>query len=91
MNNDKIYIQADGCLLEQMDEDCLLFNPQTAATLHLNPASALVWRLCDGKRTAAQLIAELAEQFPGQAEQIPADVAAALEQLQRLGVIKQKD
>lgn len=91
MNTDKVYIQTPGCLLEQMDEDSLLFNPETATTLHLNPSSALVWQLCDGERSMAQLIAELAAQFPGQAVQIPDDVAAAVDELQRQGAIKPKD
>jgi len=91
MNKDKIYIQAEGCLLEQMDEDSLLFNPHTSSTLHLNSSSALVWTLCDGTRSVTQLISELRDQFPGQAGQIADDVNATLSELKELGVIRERD
>lgn len=87
VNKDKIYIQVENCLLEQMDEDSLLFNPQTGTTLHLNPPSAMVWQMCDGGRSVEQLIADLTEAFPEQAKQIPDDVATALAELQNRGVI----
>ena len=87
VKEDKVYIQVENCLLEKMDDDSLLFNPKTGTTLRLNPSSAMVWHMCDGGRSVAQLIADLTESFPEQAKQIPDDVAKALQELWYRGVI----
>ena len=49
--------------------------------LAANPAAVAVLRLCDGHRTIAAVIAELAEQFAGDRERIEKDVVALLREL----------
>lgn len=86
MNNEHYY-QVENCLLEKMDDDTLLYNPSTTATLHLNASSALVWELCTGENSVQQIIDLLQSSFPEQAEQIAGDVPLALKELLAKGVL----
>lgn len=78
MNLQDIYKQVDDALLEDMDGELLLYHPPTAITLHLNGPSAIVWQLCDGKRSCADIIQMVKEAYPEQAEQIEGDVLKAV-------------
>ena len=86
-----VFTQTAGCLLEHMDDDSLLFNPHTGATLHLNSPSALIWQLCDGSRNVGELIAVLDDEFPAQAAQIAEDVETAILEMQQQGVLSETE
>jgi len=88
MNLQNLYRQVPECLLEDMGDDALLFNPGNATTLHLNGPSRIVWGLCNGKNSAVEMITALQETFPDQAEQIEADVIAVLKELIENDVIE---
>jgi hypothetical protein len=66
--------------LEEIDGELLLFHPGKAQILYCNETASLVWQLCDGKQTVAEIIALLAEAFPEAADSIPDDVEAVLKQ-----------
>lgn len=87
MTDDTVFTQLDTVLVERMDDDMLLYNPATAATLHLNNSSALVWQLCDGQRSLAQIIEALRESYPEHAGQIRDDVVAAVTEMHEHGVL----
>lgn len=88
MNISEIYKQSEDCLLEDMDGEILLYDPTSAITLHLNGPSAIVWQLCDGQRTAQDIIQEVQEAFPGQAEQIGEDIKNVIKDLSGRSVLK---
>jgi len=73
-----IYNKVAECLLEDMDGEMLLYNPNSATTLHFNESSALVWQLCDGEKSVQDIIDLLCEAYPEQAEQIEGDVVSAI-------------
>jgi hypothetical protein len=81
MKNSAVYQQNKNCLLEDMDGELLLYNPSSAVTLHLNGPSAIVWQLCDGERSAAQIIELVQQNYPEQAAQIAADVTSVIDDL----------
>ena len=84
---DQIFSQAQNCLLEEIDDEVLLYNPENMLTLHLNQSSALVWHLLDGKTRVSELIHILQQQFPESHSQIEKDVMDVLEKMQGNGVI----
>ena len=87
MSNSEIYIHADDCLIEDMDGESLLYHPGTTTTLHLNQPSLLVWNLCDGKNSVAEVINILQQAFPDQNEQIAEDVVAVIAELSEKKVL----
>ena len=78
MDKSNIYKQVEECLLEDMDGELLLYNPINATTLHLNGPSAIVWKLCDGESSVAQIIATVVDAYPEQSDQIEEDIVAVI-------------
>ena len=81
MKEADIFKQNKNCLLEDMDGELLLYNPASAVTLHLNGPSAIVWQLCNGERSAAEIIELVQDAYPDQDEQIKQDVGNVIDDL----------
>ena len=76
-----------GVDIEDTGEEILVYIKQNDSTYYLNGTAALVWRLCDGQRTAADISQLLAEAYP-QGESVDQDVIEALKRLTVLGVVE---
>lgn len=74
--------------LAHVDGENLLAHPATTTTLYLNETASLVWQLCDGQRTNAEIAVLLADAFPQAGATIPEDVDATLERLREHGAIE---
>jgi coenzyme PQQ biosynthesis protein PqqD len=73
---------------EIMDGELVIFNPVSERVLHSNDSGALIWQLCDGQRSVADIIRLLAEAYPDSAGQIQADVRATLQTFAENGVVE---
>lgn len=82
--------QNTGYMLEELDGELLLYHLDQTTTVYLNNSAALVWHLCDGTRTIADIISLLQAEFPDAANEITADVEDAVEQLQQAGALSLK-
>ncbi|MEM7193437.1 MAG: PqqD family protein [Pseudomonadota bacterium] len=58
-------------LVRQSDDHGIFINEQTI----------IIWQLCDGKRSIAEIIEVLCESYPNAKESIPADVEATIARL----------
>jgi len=65
----------------------LLVNPDTAAAIAVNPTGALIWRLANGRRTVAEIVAGVRRRFPKAPGSADGDVAALLATLSKAGLI----
>lgn len=88
MDKSAIYQHSPDSLLEDMDGDLLLYNPNSATTLHLNGPSAIVWELCDAENSVQDIIDVVKEAYPDQAEQIEQDIIGVLEDLLKRQVLE---
>jgi SynChlorMet cassette protein ScmD len=61
-------------LREEFDDWAILFNPDTAAAVGINPVGVAVWKRMDGKRSLEEIVAEINDRF----EEVP---AGALEEV----------
>lgn len=77
-----------GYHIETLDGELLLFNPASDQILQTNQSGALVWQLCDGRRTIADITAILAAVYPDDASTIIADVPDLLAALASHGAIR---
>lgn len=77
-----------GVLVDQLDDELLLYHPALETAVYLNQTAFLVWRLCDGQRSVARICEVLDGAFPGAAEQIVADVGTSLQTLAERGIIE---
>jgi hypothetical protein len=78
-------------LVEQFDNEVVLFSLNGADVVALNQTAHLVWRLCQESLTVGQIIGLLSDTYPDQAEEIRADVIAALETMADRGIIELAD
>jgi len=78
-------------LVEQFDNEVVLFSLNGADVVALNQTAHLVWRLCQESLTVGQIIGLLSDTYPDQAEEIRADVIAALETMTDRGIIELAD
>lgn len=86
---DTPYQPKDGLEVEDTGDEVLVYVPGGDKTLFLNEAAALVWRLCDGKRTGAQIIELLNEAYPDAQAEIGPQVRAALADFIERGLVEQ--
>jgi len=74
-------------LLENLDGEFLLYHPTMASIFYCNPTASLIWQLCDGQRTIAEIITLLREAYPEASETLANDVCATLETFQSHGAL----
>ncbi|GIK40842.1 MAG: hypothetical protein BroJett011_46750 [Chloroflexota bacterium] len=67
-----------GYHIEMMDNEVILFHPAKARIIYGNHSSALIWQLCNGQRTLADIIRLLSQAYPDSAQAIDADVRETL-------------
>jgi len=79
--------QNDGYMLEELDGELLLYHLDQTKTVYLNNTAAVVWHLCTGENSVADIITLLQTQFPEAAKVIPGDVHETLQHLQDTGAL----
>jgi len=78
----------DGYQIETLEGEIVLFHPTRNIIIHGNQTSALIWRLCDGKRTVGEIVDILEAAYPESSEEVQAEVPAAIQKLLRQGALK---
>jgi Coenzyme PQQ synthesis protein D (PqqD) len=73
--------------VEIVEQEVLLYHPQETRAIYLNPTAAVVWGLCDGKRTVREIIRLISESYPDAGQNLNDDVLVALNQLEESGVL----
>ena len=71
-------------LREEFDDWAILFNPDTAAAVGINPVGVAVWKGMDGRRSLQEIVAEINKHFgevpAGAREEISAFVSTLAKQ-----------
>ena len=74
-------------LREEFDDWAVLFNPDTAAAIGINPVGVAIWKQLDGRHDLATIVAEIQARFsnvPGTAED---EIALFIDQLALQGFV----
>jgi hypothetical protein len=80
----------EGFQLETLNGEIVLLHPSRNIIIHGSQTSALIWQLCDGARTVGEIVELLSAAYPDAAEDIRADVPAAIQQLIHHGALTVK-
>jgi hypothetical protein len=67
--------------IELIEGETLLYQPQLKRVVYLNESAALVWHLCDGQRSVADIIEFLVNSYPETEDAVRADVIEAIDNL----------
>ena len=78
----------DYRLEEKFGKEILLYHPGKTEVLHLNATASLLWRLCNGQRTPAEITELLREAFPDAAATIDQEVEATLREFAEHHVVE---
>jgi len=73
---------------ESLSGELVLFDPATQKILYSNHTGALIWGLCDGQRTIADIIQLLNDAYPDSIPEIDAEVRETLSVLTEHGAIE---
>lgn len=74
-------------LREEFDDWAILFNPDTAAAVGINPIGVAVWKMLDGTRTYEEIVAEIGEQYEGVPESAPEELMTFITDLENGGFV----
>jgi Coenzyme PQQ synthesis protein D (PqqD) len=71
---------------EIVEGEVLLYHPQGTRAVYLNSTAAIIWGLCDGRRSVREIIRLISESYPD-AEKLANDVIVTLRHLQESGAL----
>lgn len=74
-------------LREDLDEWAVLFNPDTADAVGINPVGIMIWKRMDGTRTVAQLAGEVRDAYRDVPETAAAEIASFVDDLADKGFV----
>ena len=74
-------------LREEFDDWAVLFNPDTANAVGINPVGVSVWKLMDGNRTLEKLVDEIKDRYSDVPDAAIEDLTAFVENLAENGFV----
>lgn len=78
---------AAGFRVETLKGEVVLLHLARNLILHANPTAALIWSLCDGQRSVAEIVDLLRAAYPESAEEIARDAPKIMELLLQQGAL----
>ena len=84
---ERVLAPAAGVQVEVVDGECLVFHPEHARAVYLNPTAALVWGLCDGVRPVKEICRMIREGYPDAPGNLGDEVITELAQLEECRVL----
>jgi hypothetical protein len=76
-----------GFDLEALDDELVIYHPVSAAIFYCNPTAALIFRLCDGQRSVAEITELLTRAYPEARARMADDVRDTLTRLCEHGAL----
>jgi hypothetical protein len=76
-----------GVVSRMVDGEAVLVDPKKGMVRVLNPTGARIWEMIDGRRTVAELAANIAAEYGIEVPRAQADTIAFCEDLVRRGVL----
>jgi hypothetical protein len=87
MRADSKPARAPGFLVSSLDDEVLLSRPDATAAMYMNATAGLIWALCDGGHTVAEITSLLSEAYPEAGGRIADDVRDTLAELRERGAV----
>ena len=74
-------------LREEFDDWAILFNPETADAMGINPVGVAVWKQMDGRHSLEKIVAGMRDRFSEVPDAAMEDVSAFVKKLVELGFV----
>lgn len=85
--SDKPFANPGVVLREEFDDWAVLFNPDTAEAVGINPVGVAIWKLMDGTWGAGEIVKAVTERFANVPETALQEVTTFIEELTQLGFV----
>jgi len=85
--SDKPIANPLAVLREEFDEWAVLFNPETADAVSVNPVGVAVWKRMDGTRTLEQIVVEIKDEFTDPPDTVSAEIVEFVDKLAAGGFV----
>jgi hypothetical protein len=77
----QVVVLAPDYFLERMGNEITVYHPSLTTSLYLNETGALIWELCDGRRSIADIVDILTALYPESSSSIETDVTGIISRL----------
>lgn len=74
-------------LREEFDDWAVLFNPDTADAVGINPVGVAVWKRMDGQRSLEDIVAAIKDNFVDVTDTVLEEMTAFVDQLAESGFV----
>ena len=74
-------------LREEFDDWAVLFNPDTARALGINPVGVAVWKAMDGKSSLEEIVTRIEDRFEGVSENALQEITSFINTLTEEGFV----
>ncbi|MGO9357951.1 MAG: pyrroloquinoline quinone biosynthesis peptide chaperone PqqD [Xanthobacteraceae bacterium] len=68
---------------DTLEGELVLYHPQRTTAIYLNQTASLIWGLCDGHRSLAEIVELLAMHYPDAGSNLETEVREAIESLRQ--------
>ena len=75
-------------LVEKIDEEIVIYDPQNHNIHHLNPMATVVWELCDVSQSPQEITREIVDTLQADPSKVEKDVLETLDQFYKKGLIE---
>jgi hypothetical protein len=81
-------IQVNGFQIENLDGEIVLLHPARNIIVYSNQTGALIWQLCDGRRSVDEIVEILSAAYPESKTEIAVDVPQTIQKLLAQGALE---
>jgi len=74
-------VKNDACRMEELDDEILLYHPGNNKTLYINKSASIIWQLCTGEHTVADIVNMIRDAYPSESDRLEEDVLATINDL----------
>ena len=84
----QVPVPHDGIELAEIEGEGVLYCHDKMTMIYLNESASVIWRLCDGHRSVADIISALTDAYPDLAGEVSIDVRETLGSFAGEGVLE---
>jgi len=81
-------LSRDDLIFREIDEEAVIFDPETGSMHSLTKTAALIWKLCDGEHRIDDIVEEILTRFEAWPEEVREDVEGMVRKFRALGLLK---
>ena len=70
-------------LVEEIEDEVVIYDPRTHYVHHLNPMASIIWELFDVSVSPQEIVKEIVDSLNAESQKVEKDVQETLKQLQK--------